>query len=168
MRPVHRLRFLLASSMLALLAACGGNGDDLAATPPPPAGALPNDSARQAAFATDYSSGLASLNTYGSLTNSAFLDNFDDGFLDAGYTKPMVRDALAKEAAAQLLFAAELSSFPAAKLSAVTINNCDAANVCTLTATLTNTDVDTTSVIFTSRMSFTGGKFRLLGDQKQT
>lgn len=172
MRSGHRFRFLLASSLLALLAACGGGGDDnVAATPPPttpPAGASPNDSARQAAFATDYGAGLASLNTYGGLTDSTFLDNYDDAFLDAGYSKAQVRDALTQEAAALLLFSTELSSFPAVKLSAVTINGCDAANVCTLTATLTNTDVDTTSVSFTTRLSFTGGKFRLLGDQKQT
>ncbi len=169
MRPDHRFRFLLASSMLALLAACGGGGDDnVATTPPTTTGASPNDSARQAAFATDYGTGLASLNTYGGLTSTAFLDNYDDAFLDSGYSKAQVRDALTQEAAALLLFSTELSSFPAVKLSAVTINGCDAANVCTLTATLTNTDVDTTSVSFTTRLSFTGGKFRLLGDQKQT
>ncbi|MDM0119397.1 hypothetical protein [Variovorax arabinosiphilus] len=168
MRPGHRFRFLLASSMLALLAACGGGGDDNVATTPPPTGASPNDAARQAAFATDFGAGLASLNSYGGLTNTAFLDNYDDAFLDAGYSKAQVRDALTQEAAALLLFSTQLSSFPAVKLSAVTINGCDAANVCTLTATLTNTDVDTTSVTFTSRLSFTGGKFRLLGDQKQT
>jgi hypothetical protein len=50
----------------------------------------------------------------------------------------------------------------------VTISGCDAANVCTLTATLTNADADTTTVSFTTRVSFSNNKFRLLGDQKQT
>lgn len=154
--------------MLALLAACGGGGDDNVAITPPPTGASPNDSARQASFATDYGAGLAALNSYGGLTDAVFLDNYDEAFLDGGYTKAKVRAALAQEAAALLLLSSQLSSFPAVKLSAVTINGCDAANVCTLTATLTNTDVDTTSVSFTSRLSFSGGKFRLLGDQKQT
>lgn len=169
MRPAHRIRFLLASSLLAMLTACGGGGDDNNASTTPSTGtsASPNDPAKQAAFATDFGSGLASLNTYGGLTNAAFLDNYDSAFLDAGYSKAQVQDALTQEAAALLLFSTELSSFPAVKLSAVTINGCDANNVCTLTATLTNTDVDTTSVTFTTQLSFTGGKFRLLGDQKQ-
>jgi len=167
MRPVHRFRFLLASSVLAALAACGGGGDDDVATTPPPAVATPNDATRQAQFATDYASGLAALNTYGGLTNPAFVDNFDDAFLDNGYSKAQVRDALSQEAAAQLLFPTQLSSFPAVRLSAVTIGACDAANVCTLNATLTNSDVDTTAVAFATRVVFVGGKFRLLGDGKQ-
>jgi hypothetical protein len=167
MRP-SRLRFVLASSLLAVLAACGGGGgDDEVAATPPPAVASPNEAARQAKFATDYASGLAALNTYGGLTDPAFLDNFDDAFLDAGYSKAQVRDALSQEAAAQLLFSTQLSSFPAVKLSAVTITGCDAANVCTLNATLSNSDVDTTTVTFATRVVFAGGKFRLLGDSKQ-
>ncbi|MDP9899123.1 hypothetical protein [Variovorax ginsengisoli] len=161
---------MFASSLLAMLAACGGGSDYHASNTPAPSGspaASPNDSARQASFATDYGSGLAALNTYGGLTNAAFVDNFDDTFVDAGYAKAQVREALTQEAAALLLFSTELSSFPAVKLSAVTINGCDSKNVCTLSATLTNTDVDTTSVTFTTRLSFSGGKFRLLGDQKQ-
>ncbi|MCR6478260.1 hypothetical protein NU688_19020 [Variovorax sp. ZS18.2.2] len=170
----QRFRFLLASSLLAVLTACGGGSDGGGQAfffPPPSgggAGGGSNDTTQQAAaFATDYGSGLAALNSYGGLTNSAFLNNFDDTFLDAGYSKPQVRDALAQEAAALLLFSTELSSFPSVKLSAVTITGCNAANVCTLTATLTNSDVDTTAVTFTTQLSYVGGKFRLLGDQKQ-
>lgn len=166
MHSNQRFRLLLASSLLAVLTACGGGGSGQTVFFPPSGGA--NDPAQQAgAFATDYGTGLAALNGYGGLTNTAFLDNFDDAFLDAGYTKPQVRDALAQEAAALLLFSTQLSSFPSVKLSAVTITGCNAANVCTLTATLTNTDVDTTSVTFTTQLSFVGGKLRLLGDQKQ-
>lgn len=171
-----RFKLLLAGSLLAVLAACGGGGGGGQAIAfPPPAGGANGpqtnpqaDPAQQvAAFATSYGTGLAALNSYGGLTNTAFLDNFDDTFLDAGYAKAQVRDAMAQEAAAMLLFSTELSSFPSVKLSAVAISGCDAANVCTLTGTLTNSDVDATSVIFTTRLSFVGGKFRLLGDQKQ-
>jgi hypothetical protein len=175
MRSSQRFRFLLASSLLAVLAACGGGGDgggQAVFLPPPSGGAggtgTGTDPALQAAaFATDYGTGLAALNTYGGLTNAAFLDNYDSAFLDAGYSKAQVRDALAQEAAAQLLFSMELSSFPSVKLSGVTVTGCNAANVCTLTATLTNTDADTTAVTFTTQLSFVGGKLRLLGDQKQ-
>lgn len=174
MHSGQRFRFLLAGSLLALVAACGGGGGGGQAVffPPSTSGNGTNgsqaDPAQQAAaFATDYGTGLAALGSYGGLTNAAFLDNFDSSFLDAGYTKAQVRDALAQEAAAMLLFSTELSSFPAVKLSGVTLSGCTAANVCTLTATLTNTDVDTTSVTFTTQLSFVGGKLRLLGDQKQ-
>lgn len=173
MHSSQRFRFVLASSLLAVLTACGGGGDGGGQAfffPPPSGGGAggSNDTTQQAAaFATDYGSGLAALNSYGGLTNTAFLNNFDDAFLDAGYSKPQVRDALAQEAAALLLFSTELSSFPSVKLSAVSITGCNAANVCTLTATLTNSDVDTTAVTFTTQLSYVGGKFRLLGDQKQ-
>ena len=159
-----RLRISLASSLLVLLAACGGGGDD---APAQANSGSPSDSAKQAAFATDYGSGLAALNTSGGLTNKAFLDLFDDGFLDAGYTKPQVADNLTQEAVA-MSFSKELSSFAAVKLSAVSIKDCDAKNVCTLTATLTNSDADSTAVTFTTRLIFSNGKFRLLGDQKNT
>ena len=165
----QRFRLLLAGSLLAVLTACGGGSDGGGqAFFPLPSGGASNDTSQQAAaFATDYGSGLAALNSYSGLTNTAFLNNFDDTFLDAGYSKPQVRDAMAQEAAAVLLFSTQLSSFPSVKLSAVTITGCNAANVCTLTATLTNTDVDTTAVTFTTQLSYVGGKFRLLGDQKQ-
>jgi hypothetical protein len=165
----QRFRLLLAGSLLAVLTACGGGSDGggQAFFPLPSGGASTDTSQQAAAFATDYGSGLAALNSYSGLTNTAFLNNFDDTFLDAGYTKPQVSDAMAQEAAAVLLFSTQLSSFPSVKLSAVTITGCNAANVCTLTATLTNTDVDTTAVTFTTQLSYVGGKFRLLGDQKQ-
>ncbi len=169
MLPGIRLRTLLASSVLVLLAACGGGGDDHASAPAGGGGGggVAVDPAKQAAFATDYGSGLGSLNTYSGLTNPAFLDMFDDGFLDAGYTKPQVRENLLKEAAAMAI-SPDLSSFAAVKLSAVAISDCDAKNICTLTATLTNNDADATSVSFTTRLTFVNGKFRLFGDQKNT
>jgi hypothetical protein len=179
MHSSQRFRFVLASSLLAVLTACGGGGGggQAIAFPPPASGNGPQNgpqtdpqvdpAQRAAAFATDYGTGLAALNSYGGLTSTAFVDNFDDTFLDAGYAKAQVRDALAQEAAAMLLFSSELSSFPSVKLSAVSVGACDAANVCTLTGTLTNTDADATSVTFTTRLSFVGGKLRLLGDQKQ-
>jgi lipopolysaccharide export system protein LptA len=52
-----------------------------------------------------------------------------------------------------------------ASLSEVSIDACDANNVCTLTGTLTNSDADTTSVTFTTQVKITDGKVRLYGDQ---
>jgi hypothetical protein len=60
----------------------------------------------------------------------------------------------------------ELMPFPLVNLSDVAISNCDTANVCTLTATATNSDVDTTAVTFTTKVKYSNGKFRLFGDQQ--
>jgi hypothetical protein len=151
--------------VLALLAACGGGGDG-GGSAAPSAGAAPTENDK-AVFATNFGAGLNALKTYAGQTSAAFLDLFDDAFLDAGYTKAQLRNNLSQEAAATAL-GVDVSSFPGVTLSAVTITACDAANVCTLTATLTNADADTTTVSFTTRVSFSNSKFRLLGDQKQT
>jgi hypothetical protein len=166
MQPGQRFRFLIASSVLAVLAACGGGGDGGGSASTPTGSATPTENDK-AVFATDFGAGLNALKTYAGQTSAAFLDLFDDAFLDAGYTKAQVRNNLSQEAAATAL-GVDVSSFPGVTLSAVTITACDAANVCTLTATLTNADADTTTVSFTTRVSFSNSKFRLLGDQKQT
>jgi hypothetical protein len=160
------LRISMAGGLLALLAACDDGSSDLAAPATPVNTNLPTNAAQQAAFISDYGTGVTALNSYGGLTSTTFPDLFDDAFLDAGYTKPQVRANLAQEAAAQAI-SAELSSFAAVKLSAVSIGNCDARNICVLTATLTNTDADTTAATFTTQLKYdNAGKFRLYGDQQ--
>ena len=111
--------------------------------------------------------GLAALNTYEGLTSTAFIDLFDEAFLDAGYTKAQVRSNLAQEAVA-MATAPELSGFPKASLSAVTIADCDAAATCSVTATFSNGDADTTSVTVTNRLKLIDGKYRLFGDQSSS
>ena len=155
----RRFKLPLAASLLAgVLSACGGGDDG-----PPPAAAT--NATTQADFAAAYASGLGALNTSAGLTSTAFADTIDDAFLDAGYTKPVLRDNLAQEAAAMAL-STELSSFPMVTLANPVISNCNAADVCTLTATIINADADTTSVAFTTQVKFSAGKLRLYGDQK--
>ncbi|NBT77947.1 MAG: hypothetical protein EBT04_05740, partial [Betaproteobacteria bacterium] len=103
--------------------------------------------------------------SFSGLTSSGFVDLFDDAFLDAGYTKQALKDNLTQESFA-VAVAADLSSFPVAALSGVTVAGCDANGVCTLTATVTNTDVDTTTTTYTIPVKFSSGKVRLYGDQK--
>ena len=159
----RRPAFLTASLFAALLGltACGGGSDAVA---PPPTDS-PTNADKQAAFVTDFSRFVTTLDTYGGLTNSAAIDLYDDGLLDAGYTKTQLREDFAQEAAAMAV-AADLSAYPMGRISAATISACDAANVCTLTATLTNTDADTTTVTFSTQVKYSNGKFRLYGDQK--
>jgi len=168
-----QLRASATAGLLALLTACGGGGNsvvvDAAPTTPPPTTTNPPGStaptaAQQSSFVADYGNGVAMLNSYGGLTSTAFVDLFDDAFLDAGYDKTQVRNNLQQEAIA-LTTSPDLSAFPQVKLSGMTIGNCDAANVCTLTATATNTDADSTAVPFTTRVRLQNGKFRLYGDQ---
>jgi hypothetical protein len=145
----------VVSGLVALLSACGGGSG----TP---------STDKQNTFISDYSNGLKVLNTYAGLTSSAFLDLFDATFLDSGITKPLLSASLAQEAAAAAA-SPDLPSFPMAGISNASISACDTSNVCTLTGTLSNNDVDTsvdntTSITFTTRVKFIDGKYRLLGD----
>jgi hypothetical protein len=151
----------VVSGLVALLGACGGGSNA-------PSTDTATNADKQNTFIADYTNGLKVLNTYAGLTSTVFVDLFDATFLDAGNTKPLVSASLAQEAAAAAA-SPDLPSFPMAGLSTASISACDASNVCTLTGTLSNNDVDTsvdntTSIIFTSRVKYSDGKFRLLGD----
>lgn len=166
--PSFTPRLAATAGLFALLTACGGGNDPIVSTGPAGGGVtVPTTAAQQASFISDYGNGIAALNTYGGLTSTAFLDLFDSAFLDAGYSKAQVSSNLTQEAAAMAI-AADLSSFPAVKLSALSIGACDANNICTLTATATNADADTTAVTFTTKVRLQDGKFRLYGDQAAT
>ena len=151
-----------ASALLALLSACGGGDSSTPSTD------VATNADKQSSFVADYTQGLKVLSTYAGLTSAAFLDLFDASLLDAGNTKPLLSASLAQEAAA-MAASPDLPSFPMATLSTASISACDASNVCTLTGTLSNNDVDssadnTTAITFTSRVKYSDGKFRLLGD----
>lgn len=144
----------LAACALAAagLAACGGGGDG---------GADP------AALASGYTASLAQMNTASGLTSASVQDQFASSYLDAGMTKAQVVDALGKDAAA-LGGNSGFSLFPMAGVADVSIGNCSAASVCTLSGTLTNADADTTSVPFTTQVVLENGAWRLYGDQKSS
>ena len=157
-------RFACVSVAVAALSACGG-GDGLSL---PSTTDVATNVDKQNNFVADYTQGLKVLNTYAGLTSAVFIDLFDASFLDAGNTKPLVSASLAQEAAA-MAASPDLPSFPMAGLSTASISACDSSNVCTLTGTLSNNDVDasadnTTAITFTTRVKYSDGKFRLLGD----
>ena len=151
-----------AGVVLASLSACGGGDSSTPSTD------VATNAGKQSSFVADYTQGLKVLNSYAGLTSAAFLDLFDASLLDAGNTKSLLSASLAQEAAA-MAASPDLPSFPMAALSTASISACDASNVCTLTGTLSNNDVDasadnTTAITFTSRVKYSDGKFRLLGD----
>lgn len=158
-RSFHRL--LATAGLVSMLAACGG-GDSA----PAPVVA-PDLGPARTAFGNDFARGLAALGTYEGLTSTAFIDLFDEAFLDAGYTKGQLRSNLAQDAVA-MATAPELSGFPKGIVSAVTIADCDAASICSVTATFSNADADATAVTVTSRLKLIDGKYRLFGDQSSS
>lgn len=156
------LRSAATAALLALLSACGGGSNDPIVVNAPVTPVTPTPAQQ---FATDYSANVAALGTIAGLSGGAILDTIDDGFLDAGYTKPAVRSQLAQEAAARATNPDLV--FPGVTLSNVAISACDAAGLCTMTATVTNADADSTSTTFTTRVKLSNSKYRLYGDQTQ-
>ena len=160
MKIRNTVQLTLAAGLLSLLTACS---DDSTTTPTSTSTAPTTE--QVAAFTNSYNGGIAALKTFSGLTSPGFVDLFDDAFLDAGYTKQELKDNLTQESFA-VAVAADLSSFPVATISGVTVAGCDTNGVCTLTATITNADVDTTTTTYTIPVKFSSGKVRLYGDQK--
>jgi len=160
MKIRNTVQLTLAAGLLSLLTACG---DDSTTTPTSTSTAPTTE--QVATFTSSYNGGVAALKTFSGLTSSGFVDLFDDAFLDAGYTKQELKDNLTQESFA-VAVAADLSSFPVATISGVTVSGCGTNGVCTLTATVTNADVDTTTTTYTIPVKFSSGKVRLYGDQK--
>jgi hypothetical protein len=145
---------MAALGMVALLSACGGGGSTQTAAP----------AALTTSFATAYTSGLAGLTSFSGLNSASLADLFDNSFLDAGTNKADVMAALQSEAQAAAT-SPDFPSFAQVTISDISISNCDGATqVCTLSGTLTNKDVDTTSVPFTTQVKLSD-KARLFGDQ---
>lgn len=142
--------FSLAISMTAVLVACGGGSADLAAG--------------GQNMASYLNATLSNLSTWAGLSTPATLENFDVSYLDAGYTRAMLAMDLAANADA-LQTNPDLSLFPGGTLSNVVIAGCDLKDVCTMKATLTNSDADVTTVDFSTKVVLSKGAFRLLGDQ---
>jgi hypothetical protein len=149
---MKKLAGALAAVGLALgLAGCGGGGDD---------GPAPGT-----AFVQSYGNALAATGSSSGINATALKDSFDAKYLDAGVTKDVVVASLDQDATA-MAASADYSGFPATQLSGVTIDNCGADGVCTLSGELVNTDADATSVPFSVQVINAGGTYRLYGDQK--
>lgn len=142
--------FSLAISTTVVLAACGGGSD--------------NTPAFASRLASTFNVMVGQLSTAAGLAGAATLESFDAAYLDAGYSRAMLATDLAANANA-LTSDPDLSLFPAGTLSNAVIEGCDAKNVCTLRATLTNSDADVTSVDFSTKVVFSNGAYRFLGDQ---
>jgi hypothetical protein len=138
---------LAVAASASLLVACGGDSTN------------PQDD-----FVSKLNSAVAGLGTSAGLASSSVIGLFDTAFLDSGTSRVDVKAALDRNANA-LAASPDLSLFPLANISGVTVSNCDSSNICTLTGTLTNTDADTTEVAFTTKVKNVNGAYYFFGDQ---
>ena len=118
-------------------------------------------------FTTSVTSGIAALTGAAGLNSNALPSLFADNYKDGGFTKADVVSTLAANSTA-LPTAPELSLFPMAAITNTAISGCDNNGICTLSGTLTNSDVDTTSVDFSTKVIVVGGVVYFYGDQSST
>jgi len=140
-------------STLLTLSACGGGGTtiDLQAT--------------ATDFSARVSSSLSALTSSAGLKSQALLDLFDEKFLDGGFTRADLVSLLSTNATT-LETNTELSLFPMATVTNAKVT-CD-TNICTLTGTITNSDADTTSVDFSTKVLVNTRGVFFYGDQSST
>jgi len=99
----------------------------------------------------------------GGLTSTAAADRFDPKFVDLTFTKSLASDALKANSVA-LGADSELALIPVTQVTNPVISNCDSKNVCTLNATLVNSDADITSVEFSTKVILVSGVFYFYGE----
>ena len=121
-------------------------------------------------FRSTYGTSLDGTGNAAVVGGAGFQDLFDTAFLDGGFTRADIVAALNGEAAA--LPAATTtghSGVPRVSLSDVSVFNCspssDGVSTCSLTASVTNSDVDKTVVTLNSTLRLSAGKLRLAGDR---
>lgn len=141
---------VIVASALVILSACGSSGDS-----------------EPDSLVSKFNALLISLNTSSGLTSASVNNVMDQNYLDMGATRADVLAALSANSQA-LGTNTELSLFPMAQVSNATLSNCDGNNICTLNATLTNADVDSTTVDFTTKVKLVSGVAYLYGDQSST
>lgn len=121
-------------------------------------------------FRSAYSTSLDGTGNSAVVGGAGFQDLFDSTFLDGGFTRADIVAALTGEASA-LPAAATTghSGVPKVSLSDVVVSNCnyvsDGVSTCSLTASVTNSDVDKTVATLSSTLRLSGGKLRLTGDR---
>jgi hypothetical protein len=141
-------------STLLTLSACGGGSTtiDLQAT--------------ATDFSARVSSSLSALTSSAGLKSQALLDLFDEKFLDGGFTRADLVSLLSTNATT-LETNPELSLFPMATVTNAKVT-CGDTNICTLTGTITNSDADTTSVDFSTKVLVNTRGVFFYGDQSST
>lgn len=164
MKLTNGIRVAVAAVVCAMtLTACGGGGGGVSGV----------TAAQKDSFKSAYTSGLDGTNTSTGLNSTELQDLFDKFYVDSGLNRSDVLSALSGEASALLAAATSAhSGVPKVTLSDVAVSNCvdagSGAYTCSLTATVTNTDVDTTATTLISSLRMADGKLRLLGDQIAT
>jgi len=133
-------------AVLGLVAACGGGG---------------GGKTSMGVLSDKLSTALSSLSTSASLTASQISDLFDSSYKEDGVDLAALKanndaDTSAKDS---------VDGFPSGTLSNIKITNCDSKNICDMTADLTNTDADTTTVSFTTKVISSNGSYKLYGNQ---
>jgi hypothetical protein len=156
----HRHTFfaVFALGAATFLTACGGGSGSVSS----PTVAELTDS-----LVSRYNSGLSAMGTSTALAAGAVADSFDTAYLDAGFKKTDLLASLTLNAQT-LGTNPELSLFPTSSVSKGVVSNCDANNICTFSGTLTNSDADSTSIDFTTKVKNVNGALYLYGDQSAT
>ena len=145
---------LILSAVLTV-SACGGSSS----------GFDPESAANE--FSKKINSLYSELMTSAGLNSKSVATIFDEKFLDGGFNKAELLSTLTATSTA-LATTPELSLFPMAAVTNVKLTGCDGNNVCTLNGTLTNSDADTTTVDFSTKVIVIAGVVYLYGDQSLT
>ena len=141
-------------SAVLTLSACGGGSTTI------------DLQAAATEFSAKISSSLSALTTSAGLKSQALLDLFDDKFLDGGFTRADLVNLLGTNST-ELATNPELSLFPMATVTNAKVT-CGDTNICTLSGTLTNSDADTTSVDFSTKVLVNTRGVFFYGDQSST
>ncbi|MBC7499956.1 MAG: hypothetical protein H7315_05605 [Herminiimonas sp.] len=151
--------FASVAFAVVVVSACGGGSNNPVTVSPS------TDTA--ALFTAKFNAVMSAFGTSSGLTSKAVVDAFDEKYLDMAFAKA---DVLASLTTTSQAFDTDptLSLFPMGQVTNASVTSCDANNICTLNATLTNSDVDTTSVDFTTKVKVISGVVYLYGDQSAT
>jgi hypothetical protein len=144
---------LILSTVLTLTACGGSSGIDIESA--------------VTEFSSKITTALADLASSTGLNSKALPNLFDEKFLDQGLTKADIVNSLTANATA-LGTSPELSLFPMVSVTNSKLSGCDNNNICNLTGTLTNSDADTTTVDFSTKVIVLGGVVYFYGDQSST
>jgi hypothetical protein len=142
---VYRFKLLFSTCFISALVACGGGGTGVDAVQ---------------SFTSALTFALSTIGvTPASYTSFTFL--LDPTYKQDGITK---NDLVAILAADATSIPAD-PSFPVVNYSNPVISNCTSANICDLTVTASNSDVDLISTTLTLKVINTSSGYKLFGDQ---
>ena len=110
---------------------------------------------------------LSELTSSAGFNTKALPNLFAEKYLDGGFTKADLENSLTANSTA-LGTNPGLSLFPIATVTNAKLSGCDSNNICTLNGTLTNSDADTTSVDFSTKVLVSLGVVYFYGDQSST